>query len=355
MAGLRVAVAGATGLVGRTILQVLEEREFPVRELLPLASERSAGRRLTFQGDEVEVKLLDDGSFAGCDLAFFSAGASVSRRFAPVAAEYVEMVVDNSSAFRLDPAIPLVVPEVNAELLREYRGIVANPNCSTIQMVVALNPLHAAFGLESVIVSTYQSVSGSGGKGVRALEHEIETGERHPGSPYPHPISFNALPHIDVFDGEGWSGEERKMIAETRKIMSLPTLHVVPTTVRVPVRVGHSESVYARFAGPADAARAREVLSAAPGVIVEDEPEAAHYPLAPHAEGRDEVFVGRIRRDPMDEHALAFWVVADNLRKGAATNAVQIAEEVVSRESWVMSDELWVLNYGATGGERTGA
>jgi aspartate-semialdehyde dehydrogenase len=326
MAGYRVALAGATGLVGRTILQVLEERNFPVAELVPLASERSAGTTLRYHGEDVEVRVLNEGSFAGCDVAFFSAGAGVSRRFSPVAASSAAYVVDNSSAFRQDPNVPLVVPEVNAYVLEGYRGIVANPNCSTIQMVVALQPLHAAFGLEDVIVSTYQSVSGTGGKGVTALDHEVRTGERHPDSPYPHPIAFNALPHIDVFDGQGWSGEERKMIAETRKIMGLPSLHVVPTTVRVPVRVGHSESVYARFNRPITVAEARRVLAAAPGVVVQDDPESTEYPLAIRAAGHDEVFVGRLRADPEDDHALLMWVVGDNLRKGAATNAVQIGE-----------------------------
>ncbi|HEY8684097.1 MAG TPA: aspartate-semialdehyde dehydrogenase [Chloroflexota bacterium] len=326
MVGYRVAVAGATGLVGRTILRVLEEREFPVEELVPLASERSAGTVLPFRGGDVEVGVLDEDSFAGCDLAFFSAGAAVSRRFSPHAAKHVPFVVDNSSAFRQDPAVPLVVPEVNAHVLRGYRGIVANPNCSTIQMVVALQPLHAAFGLESIIVSTYQSVSGTGAKGVVALDHEVRSGERHPDSPYPHAIAFNALPHIDVFDDQGWSGEERKMIAETRKIMGLPSLHIVPTTVRVPVRVGHSESVYARFAHPIAVAEAKSVLMGAPGVIVQDDPARNEYPLALQVAGRDEVFVGRLRQDPEDDHALLLWVVSDNLRKGAATNAVQIGE-----------------------------
>ncbi|MBV9280819.1 MAG: aspartate-semialdehyde dehydrogenase, partial [Chloroflexi bacterium] len=206
-----------------------------------------------------------------------------------------------------------------------------NPNCSTIQMVVALNPLHAEFGLESVVVSTYQSVSGTGERGVRALEHELRTGARSEASPYPHPIAFNALPHIDVFDERGWSGEERKMVAETRKIMGLPSLHVVPTTVRVPVRVGHSESVYARFSRPVDVTRARAALSRADGVVLEDDPANGRYPLALTAEGRDEVYVGRIRRDPDDPHALVFWVVGDNLRKGAATNAVQIAQRALPR------------------------
>jgi aspartate-semialdehyde dehydrogenase len=229
----------------------------------------------------------------------------------------------------MDPTVPLVVPEVNGRLLRDYSGIVANPNCSTIQMVVVLQPLHAAFGLRSVVVATYQSVSGTGARGVRALDHELEHGERQAESPYPHPIALNVLPHVDVFDAAGWSGEERKMINETRKIMDLPDLHVVPTTVRVPVRVAHSEAVYAGFAGPIDPDAARDVLSRAPGVVVEDDPGSDRYPLAIHAAGSDEVFVGRIRQLPGDERALSFWIVGDNLRKGAATNAVQIAEVAI--------------------------
>jgi aspartate-semialdehyde dehydrogenase len=339
MADLRVAVAGATGLVGGTILRVLEERAFPVGQLIPLASERSAGSRVPFRGDEVEVSVLTGDSFAGCDIAFFSAGAAVSRAFAPAAAAAGALVIDNSSAFRRDPEIPLIVPEVNGDLLpAEIRpGIIANPNCSTIQMVVALEPLHRAFGLQDVIVSTYQSVSGSGGKGVRALDMEAEGGGQADGSPYPHPIAFNVLPHIDTFDADGWSGEERKMMDETRKIMRLPDLHVVPTTVRVPVRIGHAETIYARFASPAPAAAARDVLRGAPGIVVCDDPSDNVYPLPRDTEGRDEVFVGRVRNDPGDPTALALWVVADNVRKGAATNAVQIAERVVSGDVWTPS------------------
>jgi aspartate-semialdehyde dehydrogenase len=326
MAGLRVAVAGATGLVGRTILRVLEERDFPVHELVPLASARSAGINIEFRGRNIAVRQLDDGSFTGCDLAFFSAGAAVSRQFAPVAAQHAVVVIDNSSAFRADPAVPLIVPEVNGFMSAGYRGIIANPNCSTIQMVVALQPLHRAFGLESVVVSTYQSASGAGARGIRALEHELETGERHPDSPNAHPIAFNVVPHIDVLDEMGWSGEEKKLISETRKIMSLPDLRVVPTTVRVPVRVGHSEMVYARFERQLSVEQAREILKDAPGVMVEDDPLSSVYPLALNAEGQDEVFVGRLRQPEGDERSLVLWIVADNLRKGAATNAVQIAE-----------------------------
>lgn len=334
MSGLRVAIVGATGLVGRTILQVLEERRFPVGELRLLASVRSAGSRLPFHGEGVEVRALDDESLAGCDVAFFSAGAGVSRSTGPAAAQNGALVIDNSSGFRMMPGVPLVVPEVNGDIVAEawsaaedprQRGIIANPNCSTIQMVVALEPLHRAFGLTDVIVSTYQSVSGTGARGVRALDQEINGAV--PGeSPYPHPIAFNVLPHIDVFDDEGWSGEERKMINETRKIMRLPDLHVLPTTVRVPVRVGHSEAIYARFAKPVDADAARAVLHDAPGVVLVDDPRENLYPLALEAAGKDEVFVGRVRVDPYDERCLAMWVVGDNLRKGAATNAVQIGE-----------------------------
>jgi aspartate-semialdehyde dehydrogenase len=231
--------------------------------------------------------------------------------------------------------VPLVVPEVNPQVLEGYTGIVANPNCSTIQLVVALQPLHLGFGLESVVVSTYQSVSGSGAKGVRALDHELESGVMHPESPYPHPVAFNALPHVGDFVDRGWSSEERKMILETRKIMRLPALSVVPTTVRIPVRVSHSESVYARFSGPVTVEEAQATLSRAPGVLVQDDPSADLYPLAIQAVGKDEVFVGRIRQDPMDPHALAMWIVSDNLRKGAALNAVQIGELVLAARATV--------------------
>lgn len=338
MSGLRVAVVGATGLVGRTILRVLEEHDFPVGELRLLASARSAGSRLPYRGEGVEVRELGEGSFAGCDVAFFSAGSSVSRQFAPLAARDEALVIDNSSAFRMEAGVPLIVPEVNGDVIpsvwtsaerADFRGIIANPNCSTIQMVVALQPLHEAFGLQQVIVSTYQSVSGTGSRGIRALEQEV-AGKKPADSPYPHPIAFNALPHIDVFDDAGWTGEEHKMINETRKIMRLPDLPVLPTTVRVPVRVGHSETVYARFAGPVTREAARAALEGACGVVVLDQPERNIYPLALDAEGRDEVFVGRLRIDPDDPRRLAFWVVADNLRKGAATNAVQIGERALA-------------------------
>jgi aspartate-semialdehyde dehydrogenase len=338
MAGIRVAIVGATGAVGRTILRVLEERAFPVEELRLLASERSAGSILPFRGRDLIVDVAGPESFGGIDVAFFSAGAAASRELAPRAAAAGAIVIDNSSAFRMQPDVPLVVPEVNGDVLPDAieRGIIANPNCSTIQMVVALEPLHRAFELRHVIVSTYQSVSGTGGRARRALDAEASGEGRAANSPYPHPIAFNVLPHIDVFDDHGWSGEERKMINETRKIMRLPDLHVVPTTVRVPVRIGHSESVYARFASEVEPEAAWEALSHAPGVVVWDDPHEAVYPLPREIEGRDEVFVGRVRRDPDDPHALLLWVVADNLRKGAATNAVQIAEKVIATR-WPLS------------------
>lgn len=332
MAGQRVAVVGATGLVGRTILRVLEERLFPVDDLVAVASERSVGTSVQFQGIDVEVRAPGGHTFDSVDIAFFSAGARVSRLLAPGAAESGALVVDNSSAFRLQPDVPLIVPEVNGDLLAgvDAPAIVANPNCSTAQMVVALDPLHRVFGLESVVVSTYQSVSGTGNQGLRALECET-MGKTSTTSPYPHPIAFNVLPHIDVFDGAGWTGEERKIVAETRKIMRLPDLHVVPTAVRVPVRVGHAESVYARFQDRVAADDARRVLEGAPGVIVSDAPDSNSYPLPLSSEGHDEVYVGRIREDEDDPQALVLWVVGDNLRKGAATNAVQIVETWLSR------------------------
>jgi aspartate-semialdehyde dehydrogenase len=332
VAGLRIAVAGATGLVGRAILKALEaDSTSDWSNITLLASARSAGGKLSFRGNEHEVRLLDDQALKGCDLVFFSAGAEVSRRFVPIAVQYARWVIDNSSAFRTEPDVPLVVPEVNGQVLEDYSGLIANPNCSTIQLVVALQPLHAAFELESVVVSTYQSVSGSGRKGLRALEHELETSQRHPESPYPHPIAHQVLPQVDVIDTSGWSGEEKKMIFETRKIMGLPGLHVVPTSVRVPVRVGHSESIYARFRQPVDPTDARRVLASAPGIVVQDEPEDNVYPLARNVEGRDEVFVGRIRQLEGDNRSLCLWVVADNVRKGAAGNAIQIAKLVAGQ------------------------
>jgi aspartate-semialdehyde dehydrogenase len=324
-----VAVVGATGAVGEAMRTILEQRDFPVRSLRLLASERSRGKRLAFRGEEIAVEVLGESSFKGVELALFSAGASVSRDFAPRAVEAGALVVDNSSAFRMDPEVPLVVPEVNPQDIALNRGIIANPNCSTIQMVVPLKPLHDRWGLRRVIVSTYQSVSGTGRRAMQELEDQLRAwveGRQGPVEVYPHPIAFNCLPHIDVFQEEGYTREEWKMVRETRKIMGLPDLPVTATTVRVPVRVGHSESVYAEFSSRVDAEEAREILRKSPGVEVEDDPESNLYPLAVRAEGRDPCFVGRIRVDLSEPRALNFWVVADNLRKGAALNAVQIAE-----------------------------
>ena len=327
-----VAIVGATGLVGHTLLQVLEQRRFPVRSLRLYASERSAGQTLPFRGRELPVELLDEAtSFKGIDVAFFSPGTDVSRAWAPRAAADGAIVVDNSFAFRLDPQVPLVVPEVNPHHLAGHKGIIANPNCSTIQMVVPLAALHRHNPLRRVIVSTYQSVSGTGAAAVDELREQSRAalaGQEMGGHVYRHPIAFNVLPEVDVFLEADYTQEEWKMVWETRKIMDLPDLPVTATCVRVPVYVGHSEMVYAEFERPCTVAEAREQLAAAPGVAVVDDPAGALYPHALQAAGRDDVLVGRLRRDLACENALVMWVVADNLRKGAALNAVQIAEEL---------------------------
>lgn len=324
-----VAIAGATGAVGEEMRQVLEERDFPVAELRLLASHRSAGRTLSFKGEDLEVRELGAGSFEGVDIALFSAGATISRQYAPSAVEAGAIVVDNSSAFRMEPDVPLVVPEVNACEVAKHRGIIANPNCSTIQMVVVLKPLHDAAGLKRVVVSTYQAVSGTGRRAIEELDAQtraITEGREAVCEVYPHQIAFNALPHIDVFLDNGYTKEEMKMVGETRKIMGLPDLALTATTVRVPVFISHSESVNAEFVSDLPPQRARELLAQAPGVAVLDDPGGNIYPLAVDAAGRDECFVGRIRADESVDHGLNLWIVADNLRKGAALNAVQIAE-----------------------------
>lgn len=320
-----VAVVGATGLVGQKMIEVLEERRFPLRKLVPVASSRSAGKTVKFNDQPVTVETLAPEIFRGVDFALFSAGAAVSREFAPVAAELGAIVIDNSSAWRMDPQVPLVVPEVNPQALQTHRGIIANPNCSTIQMVVALHPLHRRFGIRRIVVSTYQSVSGTGQKAVRQLEEEIAAG-KSPLAAYPHPIAYNCLPHIDVFFEDGYTREEHKMVQETRKIMGDPDLQISATCVRVPVLGGHSESINLQFREPFEIEEVRSLLRAAPGVVVQDHPGENVYPMPIHSRNRDEVFVGRIRRDPSIENGLNLWVVSDNLRKGAATNAVQIAE-----------------------------
>lgn len=321
-----VAVVGATGLVGRKMIQVLEEHHFPVQQLVPLASERSAGKEVQFAGKMWKVQTLQPDSFRGVEIALFSAGGAVSKEFAPHAVKHGTLVIDNSSTFRMEEDVPLVVPEVNRQEIFKHKGIIANPNCSTIQMVVALKPLHDRYRIRRIVVSTYQSVTGAGKRGIDQLEKEIAK-ETVSNPKFPHPIAFNVLPHIDVFLEDGYSKEERKMMDETRKIMGDQTIKVTATCVRVPVVGGHSESVNVEFERPYELNDIREMLRKAPGVIVEDDPGKNLYPLPINAWDRDEVYVGRLRRDPSIPNGLDLWIVSDNLRKGAATNAVQIAEE----------------------------
>ena len=325
----RVAIVGATGMVGQEMRKVLEQRSFPLRSLKLLASERSRGRSLDFRGDNISVDVLDEGSLQDIDLALFSAGGSISKKFAPIAADAGAVVVDNSSAFRMEPGVPLVVPEVNAQEAFKHKGIIANPNCSTIQLVVVLYPLHKEFTIRRVVITTFQSVSGTGKEAVEELRQQIrdiEEGRRVSAEVYPHQIAYNVLPHIDVFLENDYTREEIKMVDETRKIMGQPDLPVTATAARVPVLVGHSESVNIQFADPIEPEKAREILAGAPGVEVVDDPAQNRYPLAVHCEGKDPSYVGRIRKDFSAENALNIWVVSDNLRKGAALNAVQIAE-----------------------------
>ncbi|MDR2162112.1 MAG: aspartate-semialdehyde dehydrogenase [Desulfovibrio sp.] len=326
---LTIAVVGATGAVGREMLKILEERAFPAGRVIPLASSSSAGAQVPFGQGGLEVRELREDSFSGVDLALFSAGGSVSERFAPQAVARGCVVVDNSSAWRMDDRCPLVVPEVNRQALAGHRGIIANPNCSTIQMVVVLAPLHKAMGVTRVVVSTYQAVSGTGQKGIQELDAQVRQmfnmQEPEP-SVYPHRIAFNCLPHIDVFLENDYTKEEMKMTRETVKIMGDASVLVTATTVRVPVFYGHSESLNVALAGKISPAEARALLSVAPGVRVVDNPSQRLYPLPSEAAGEDEVFVGRIREDFTQPNTLNMWVVADNVRKGAALNAVQIAE-----------------------------
>ncbi|HEY9165215.1 MAG TPA: aspartate-semialdehyde dehydrogenase [Candidatus Kryptonia bacterium] len=323
-----VAVVGATGLVGRKMTQVLEERKFPVRNLTPLASRRSVGKSISFNGKSIPVQELKPESFSGIEIALFSAGASVSKEYAPIAAKAGTVVIDNSSAWRMDPEIPLVVPEVNRNDIFKHHGIIANPNCSTIQMVVALKPLHDKYRIKRVVVSTYQSVTGAGQRGVDQLDEELGKKQGNT-QKFPHKIAFNCLPHIDVFREDGYTKEEFKMTFETTKIMGDDSIKVTATCVRVPVFGGHSESVNVEFEKDYDLEQVRELLRNAPGIIVEDDPAKNIYPMPMNAYDRDEVFVGRIRRDTTAPNALNMWIVSDNVRKGAATNAVQIAEELI--------------------------
>jgi aspartate semialdehyde dehydrogenase (EC 1.2.1.11) len=323
-----VAIVGATGLVGRKMIQVLEERNFPVSRLVLLATEKSVGKEIAFHGKSLKVQRLEPGSCKNIRIALFSAGASVSKQYAPIAVKEGAVVIDNSSAFRMEPDVPLVVPEVNRKDIFKHKGIIANPNCSTIQMVVALKPLHDRYTIKRIIVSTYQSVTGAGQRGVAQLEAEL-LNQKVENPKFPHNIAFNCLPHIDLFFEDGYTKEEHKMIFETKKIMGDQTIKITATCVRVPVIGGHSESVTVEFEKNYDINDVKEILSHAPGVILQDDPMNNVYPMPISAHDRDEVFVGRLRRDTSSENSLNMWIVADNIRKGAATNAVQIAEELI--------------------------
>jgi aspartate-semialdehyde dehydrogenase len=326
---MKVAVVGATGLVGTVMLKVLEERNFPLTELLPVASAKSAGKTIRFKGKDVKILTIDEAIAAKPDIALFSAGGGTSLTEAPRFAEVGTVVIDNSSAWRMDPDKKLVVPEVNAHVLTKQDKIIANPNCSTIQMVVVLEPLHKKYGIKRVVVSTYQSVTGTGVKAVEQLMNERKgiSGEMA----YPHTIDLNVIPHIDVFLENGYTKEEMKMIVETKKIMGDESIQVTATTVRIPVMGGHSESVNIEFEKDFDLAEVRQLLAQEAGIVVVDDPSNSKYPMPKDAHEKDEVFVGRIRRDESQKNTLNLWIVADNLRKGAATNAVQIAEYLVAK------------------------
>lgn len=336
---LTVAVVGATGVVGRTMVQVLRERDFPVGELRLLASGRSAGKTVQVGDHAIEIQEATGEAFDGVDIALFSAGADISKELAPQAAARGATVIDNSSAWRMDPAIPLVVSQVNPDDLAWHEGIIANPNCSTMQLVPVLMALRDSVGIERVVVDTYQSVSGTGADAIAELEGQIRAhvaGEPKQNVVYPHPIAFNALPEIDVFLDNGYTKEEWKVVTESRKILHLSDLRISCTAVRIPVFVSHSEAVHVETTEPLTPERARRLFASVAGVVVQDDPGSHEYPLAMDAAGRDEVFVGRVRQDPSvpDGRGVAFWVVSDNLRKGAATNAVELAEALITRD-WV--------------------
>ncbi|NLX90119.1 MAG: aspartate-semialdehyde dehydrogenase [Firmicutes bacterium] len=339
MSGYNVAVVGVTGMVGQTVIRVLQERGFPVKGWKLLASSRSVDKKISIGGVDYPVEEAVPASFQGIDFAFFSAGGEISEQLAPEAVKCGAVVVDNSSAFRMDPEVPLVVPEVNPEAALNHKGLIANPNCSTIQMVVALEPLHRAAGLKRVVVATYQSVSGAGKEAVDELiaqseavlnNKELVKGRiPYKGAKKHYQIAFNMVPHIDVFDEDDYTKEEMKMIRETCKIMGIPDLPITATTVRVPSLNGHSEAINVELNSPLSPQEAREVLAGAPGIVVMDDPEELLYPMPILTEGKDEVFVGRIRVDRSVPYGLNMWVVADNIRKGAATNSIQIAELLI--------------------------
>ncbi|MBC8317036.1 MAG: aspartate-semialdehyde dehydrogenase [Desulfobulbaceae bacterium] len=332
--GYNIAVAGATGAVGGAMLDVLNRRNFPIKQLRLLASERSVGKKLQFKGQDIAVELLSKDAFEGIDVALFSAGASRSLDFAPAAAAAGAVVVDNSSAYRMDPEIPLVVPEVNPGAIAQYtkRGIIANPNCSTIQMMVALKPIYDKVGIKRIVVSTYQAVSGTGANAIEELKNQVKAyvaGEKIINDVYPHQIAFNCLPHIDSFLDNGYTKEEMKMVNETRKIFNDSKIGVTATTVRVPVFYGHSESVNIETEKKISAEEVRALLKNAPGVKLVDKPQLCEYPLALDCAGKFETLVGRIREDESIDNGINMWIVSDNILKGAALNAVQIAEVLI--------------------------
>jgi aspartate-semialdehyde dehydrogenase len=337
MMGFSVAIVGATGMVGREFIKILEQRNFPIDGMRLLASDRSSGKKIFVNHDEIVVEETTAESLKDIDIAFFSAGAEVSRHFAPIAAKAGAVVIDNSSAFRMEPDIPLVVPEVNPEDIGKHKGIIANPNCSTIQMVVALYPLHKVNPIKRIVVSTYQAVSGTGAAAVDELTtqaKQVLDGQTPAPHIYPHQIAFNVLPEIDVFMDNGYTKEEWKMVEESRKIMHADDLAISATCVRVPVFTGHSEAVNVEFTDIISTDEVERILSKAPGIRVLDDPTISLYPQPWSAAGSDEVFVGRIRQDASSLRGLVMWIVADNLRKGAALNAVQIAEEGIKR-GWI--------------------
>ena len=327
---MKVAVVGATGMVGTVMLKVLAEQKFPISTLIPVASERSIGKEITYQGNTYPIVSMQDAIDAKPAIALFSAGGNTSLEWAPKFEAVGTTVIDNSSAWRMDHTKKLVVPEINANELTVTDKIIANPNCSTIQMVVALAPLHTKYKIKRIVVSTYQSISGTGVKAVRQLESEY-AGEKAEMA-YPYPIHKNALPHCDVFEENGYTKEEMKLVRETQKILNDKTIAITATAIRIPVVGGHSESVNVEFENDFDVAEVRKLLHESPGIIVQDNPDVNVYPMPIYAEGKDEVFVGRIRRDGSQPNTLNMWIVADNLRKGAATNAVQIAQHLVDNK-----------------------
>lgn len=327
---MKVSVVGATGMVGEKMLQVLEERNFPVTELIPVASEKSVGKEIEFKGQKYTVKSLETAVEENCDVALFSAGGSISLDWAPKFAAKGTVVVDNSSAWRMNEGIKLIVPEINADILTKEDKIIANPNCSTIQLVMVLNPLHQKYGIKRVVVSTYQSVTGTGKAAVDQLDGEVR-GE-NPAKVYPYEIFKNALPHCDVFEENGYTKEEMKLTRETQKILDDKSIAVTATAVRVPVQGGHSEAVNIEFEKDFDESEVRKILNESPGVTLQDNTDSNIYPMPKYAEGKNDVFVGRIRRDYSQPNSLNLWIVSDNLRKGAATNTVQIAEKLLEKK-----------------------